>query len=221
MNKIWILAAYKKESIDEINRVAFDYTKAVEDAWGIPYIIPCNVKDISVYMDDMDGFILPGGGDIDSNLYGQSMNGAENPVKENDLFSLTFLREIIKKEKKVLGICRGMQLMNVEAGGSLIQHIPNSGLHNQYEKQYEYVDTIRIESGSFLDKAFGRIEIPVNSIHHQAIDNLGKWYRIVARSMSDNIIEAIEHEYLHLYGVQWHPESLIEQRGLFQWFMWL
>lgn len=219
MKRIWILAAYKKESIDEINRVAFDYTKAVEEAWGTPYIIPCNITDVSSYVEDVDGFILPGWGDIDPSLYGETANGAENPIKENDIFTLTFLREIIKKKKKVLGICRGMQLMNVEAGGNLVQHISNAEFHNQYEKQYEYIDSIRIEAGSFLEKAFGKLEIPVNSIHHQSINNLGGWYRIAARSMFDNTIEAIEHEILPLYGVQWHPESLMEQRSLFQWFI--
>jgi putative glutamine amidotransferase len=129
------------------------------------------------------------------------------------------LREIIKRKKRVLGICRGMQLMNIEFGWDLVQDIPNAKQHNQYEKQYEYVDTIEIDSESFLEEAFQRRELPINSIHHQAVNTLGRGFRIVARSKHDGTPEAIEHESLPLYGVQWHPESLLEQRDLFRWFI--
>lgn len=219
MQKIWIIAAYKKESIDEINRVAFDYIRAVVDVGWVPYIIPCNIENIDPYIQDMDGFILPGWGDIDPILYSEKMDGSEPFSLKNDLFSLKYISRLIEKRCKILGICRGMQLLNVYTWGTLIQHIQNSEKHNQYEKQYEYVDTITIHPWSFLHQVFGGATLSINSLHHQAVRTLGSWFSVVAESVSDGVIEAIEHESLPLYGVQWHPESLIEQRQLFQWFI--
>lgn len=217
---IWIIAAYKEESIDKINRVAFDYTRAIEESGGIPIIIPCNIKNIEPYLDLIDGVVLPGGWDIDPELYGEINTHSENPIRANDEFLMNALWECMKRGIKVLAICKGMQLLNVLQWWTLIQDIPNAQIHNQYEKQYSPVDSVKIIPGSFLHKSFWSEEsVPINSLHHQAVSNLWRDLRIVARSSLDGTIEAIEHIELPLYWVQWHPECLTENRKLFEWFI--
>ena len=112
-----------------------------------------------------------------------------------------------------------MQLMNVFFWGKLIQDIPNANFHFQYEKQYESIDTAVLTEDSFLQKIFQSKEITINSIHHQAVLNLGKDLKIWAKSKYDWIIEWIEHEKLPIYGVQWHPECLKKHQKLFDWFV--
>lgn len=219
IKRIGIIAAYKAESIDRINRVAFDYTCAVEKGGGTPYIIPCNVENTEPYIDEMDGFIFPGGTDIHPWLYGESITLSESPVRENDEFLRGFMVQIIERKKKILWICKGMQLMNIVFWWTLHQHIQNASIHNQYERQYEHVDTIAIESWSFLEEVFWENPLPINSLHHQAIDTLWEDLRVVARSSTDGTIEAIEHGALPLYWVQWHPECLLDHGKLFKWFI--
>ncbi len=219
MKTIWIIAAYKKESIDQINRVAFEYVEAVENSWGIPYIIPCNVINIESYIHSMDAFIIPGWIDIDPELYWEELNGSTEIVTKNDKFLLNFIQKIIESWKPLLGICKGMQLMNIYFWWKLTQHIQNADFHDQYKRQYESVDNVDIRENSFLHKIFLTTELPINSLHHQAVATLGKDLKIVATSKFDGIIEWIEHISLPLYGVQWHPECLKEQKKLFEWFV--
>jgi putative glutamine amidotransferase len=219
MKKVGIIASYKKEDIDIINRVAFEYVSAVESVWWIPYIIPCNVKNIESYIKDMDLFIFPGGADIDPFLYHEENTWSRSIVSSNDAFLLKFLWEIIKSNKKILWICKWMQLINVFFNWTLIQDIENAKQHDQYERQNETIDSVETITWSFLEKAFGKTEIPINSLHHQAVGNIGIWLQIVARSTFDNTIEAIEHTSLPIYWVQWHPECLADHRPLFHWFI--
>jgi putative glutamine amidotransferase len=193
---------------------------AVEESWAIPYIIPCNVKHIDHYIQAMDGFIFPGWADIDPSLYNADNNWSEDFTKKNDEFLLNFMRECLDKKKKILVICKWMQLLNVLQGWTLIQHLENAQQHNQYQNQYLTVDTVTPIYDSFLCKAFWKdISIPINSLHHQAVNSLWKDLMVVARSDFDNTIEAIEHIFLPAYWVQWHPESIIENRKLFEWFV--
>lgn len=217
--RIWIIAAYKKESIDQINRVAFEYVEAVEEALWTPYIIPCNVKNIDSYIENMNAFVFPGWIDIDPIFYWEEINGSTNIMTKNDEFLLNFMEKIIESWKPILGICKGMQLMNIYFWGKLIQHLPNADFHEQYERQYESVDTAIVTENSFLYGVFSTRELPINSLHHQAVSILGKDIKIVATSKYDGTIEAIEHTSLPIYGVQWHPECFKEQRKLFEWFV--
>lgn len=221
MKKIWIIAAYKKESIDQINRVAFEYVEAIEKAWATPYIIPCNVRNIESYISDMDAFIFPGWADVDPSLYGDELNESNNITKKNDEFLLSFMKGVIESWKPILGICKWMQLINVFFGGKLIQHLQNADYHDQYEQQYETVDTAIIMEDSFLQKIFEEKEVPINSLHHQAVSILGKDLKIIAKSKYDETVEWIEHTSLPIYGVQWHPECLKEHQEIFNWFVGL
>lgn len=129
------------------------------------------------------------------------------------------LTKIRSQNKKILGICKGLQLINVFCGGTLLQDLPQAEFHNQYTKQYEVVHGIHLHKDSFLEKAFGSDTIQVNSIHHQAVDTLGKGCAIAGYAENDKTIEAIENISYGRYGVQWHPESLAKHQKLFNWFV--
>ena len=174
-----------------------------------------------MYFDICDAYIFPGGPDIDPSLNSRETAGARGVVADYDRFLLSAMQQVFERRKPVLGICKGMQLMNIAHGGTLKQDIEEMTYHFQPERGYERVDTIEIVGeDSFLANLYGD-SLGVNSIHHQAIENLGDGLRTVARSSFDHEIEAIEHTSLPHYGVQWHPEYLGEHRELFRWFIGL
>lgn len=150
MLKVWIIAVYKQEAIDKINRVALDYISAVENT-GIAtaYIIPCNTRNINRYVDDLDIFIIPWGDDIDPSLYKQENKWSHDCIKENDQFLLKFIEEINKTDKLLLWICKGHQLINIFFWWTLQQDIPEKKLHYQYEKQEEAVHDAEIKKKQY------------------------------------------------------------------------
>ena len=121
----------------------------------------------------------------------------------------------------MLCICRGIQILNVACGGSLLQHIKN---HQQDEERYIATHEVEINTDTILNKIFGKEKIKTNTFHHQAIKQLGDDLKIAAKN-SDGIIEAVEHiSYPDLLGVQWHPESFSdiydnEHKKIFDWFI--
>lgn len=218
MKRIWLIAAYKKESIDHINRVAFEYIHALEKAGALVYILPCNTSNPQLYIKDIDAFIFPWGADIAPCFYWQNIDGSKNFNLDFDQNWLTYIDLIIKDKKNILWICRGMQLINIYFGGNLYQDIENKLLHDQYNRQYEQVHDISVSTESFLDKIFQEELLSVNSLHHQAINLLGDWLKISAKSQ-DWYIEAIEHKEKNIYWVQFHPECLQKFDPLFKWFV--
>ena len=157
---------------------------------------------------DFDGLLLCGGGDIEPMCYGQENNGSMNIVPERDVSELAFAKAFIAAGKPVLGICRGHQLINVLLGGTLYQHISTAEDHSA---PGDAVHTVTAVGESYLSECYGK-NFCVNSAHHQAIDVLGKGLRVTLISDSDNIVEAIEHETLPIFGVQWHPERIMLTR---------
>lgn len=153
---------------------------------------------------DYDGLLLCGGGDIDPLRYGQENCGSKNIVPQRDENEIDFAKAFVKARKPILGICRGMQLLNVVLGGSLYQHIPTADVHHA---PGDAVHTVTAVEKSYLSKAYGK-HFPVNSAHHQAIEKLGEGLKVTLRSDMDNTIEAVEHESLPVFGVQWHPERI-------------
>jgi putative glutamine amidotransferase len=121
-----------------------------------------------------DAFVFPGGRDIDPTLYGREKNGARGIRPEYDRYLLIAMRAIFETRKPILGICKGMQLLNVAHGGTMKQDVDEITHHFQPERGYEHIDTaLIVERDSFLTSLFASGKIRINSIHHQAIETLG------------------------------------------------
>ena len=194
---------------------AFAYTtyiEALRRAGAVPVIIPPQPENARDLIDDLDGVVLAGGDDFDPSVYGEEKHPTVEPMdprrQESDLALAKIARE---RGIPTLGICLGVQVMNVAAGGTLIQDI-NSHLQTEIEHVSEPEDRARhdvlIENGSRLASILGESEVNVNSSHHQAIREVGSGLDVTAHA-PDGIIEGLEDPRHPFYvGVQWHPEDM-------------
>ncbi|MCF6465967.1 gamma-glutamyl-gamma-aminobutyrate hydrolase family protein [Clostridium sp. Cult2] len=195
-----------------------DYSKAIEKAGGIPVALPVIDNDsyINQLVKKMDGFLFTGGSDIHPNNYHESVKkGLGLVVPERDAFELKLLKRILEKDKPILGICRGFQLINVYFGGKLYQDIKHNNStiieHHGYKlPKYCFIHNNILEEGSKIYEAFGKRDLNVNSLHHQIIEKLGEGLLQTVLS-EDGIIEGFEHKnYSYVVGMQWHPEMMFE-----------
>jgi putative glutamine amidotransferase len=160
------------------------------------------------------GMLLTGGGDVVPEYYGQDprpeLDGTD---RERDAFELGLLTMADAANIPTLAICRGMQLLNVHRGGTLVQHLPQSARHRSTDTpKPQPVHAVRVEAGSTLANILGAEQVQVNSRHHQAIDHLGTGLTVTARGADDGVIEAVEDPArCFLIGVQWHPEDQAPQ----------
>lgn len=147
-----------------------------------------------------DGLLLSGGGDLEASLFGQARHPrAGDPDLARDHAELALLEAFCTLEKPALGICRGVQVLNVFFGGDLIQHLDG---HDGAPHP------VRTAPGSRF-RALCGAEFSANSFHHQAVGRVGRRLHVAARA-ADGTIEALEHESLPVYGVQWHPERMVQ-----------
>lgn len=153
------------------------------------------------------GLILPGGGDIDPAFFGEKNRGSVHIDTELDILQFLALERFIRAGKPVLGICKGMQIINVFLGGSIVQDLETGDLH-RYQDGDQYHATV-IRPGSWLFRLYGG-EALVNSAHHQAVGRPGRGLRIVQHCAADGCPEALVHDTLPILGVQWHPERMDE-----------
>jgi putative glutamine amidotransferase len=188
-----------------------NYADAVSSVGATPLFLPCNLSSLQDYVDIIDGAIVSGGDfDIDPKLYGENIKS--NTVTTNEIrtdFEMALMKKMIELNKPMIGICGGMQLLNVIAGGTLVQDIKeeyNSQLHQQQLPKHIPSHSITIAPGSLLNKITNSDGYMVNSSHHQAVKKLGIDIKVSAIA-PDGIVEAIENtKQKFCIGVQWHPE---------------
>ncbi len=199
---------------DDKYSLSNDYIRLLEANNILPIVINnLNLINIEQYVSMCDIVILTGGGDSDPSLYNETINNNISldivPIKR-DIFEIKIIKEAIRQKKYILGICRGMQVINIALGGTLFQHIDN---------HFKVNHNIRIRDNSLLFNHFNKKQIHVNSIHHQAIKTLGKNLKATAVSKEDNYIEAIESFDKKILGLQWHIERIPNQFPLIQSFL--
>lgn len=182
-----------------------NYYAAVEACGGCT--IPLTVSGGSFDINSLDGLVIPGGEDINPALYHEENTASINIDEALDDFETNVLARAVKAKIPVLGICRGHQLINVFFGGNLIQHVKNLKKHVWVDKNTDSVHDTMATEESFMYEIYKSTVIPVNSAHHQAIDRLGNGLRTELVS-DDGIVEAIRHETLPIFGVQFHPERM-------------
>lgn len=204
---------------DNRTMVSLDYSNSVINSGGIPVILPItdNFEVIKEQVKYFDGLILSGGGDPDPNLYGEDcLQELGDITPERDTFELAILEEFLKTKKPILGICRGLQLMNVFYGGTLYQDIKYVDTNIQHRQKWLAdlpTHNINILENNILFEIFGK-KARTNSFHHQMIKDLGRELTSIATA-NDGVIEAIQNKnYPFFYGVQWHPEMMASRGNL-------
>ena len=222
--------SYSEITPVNIDKEEFDYfwllsvltekiVSCVRAAGGVPLLLTAtrDAQEIKAAASKLDGFVFAGGSDIAPAFYGEEDRGTISPDLDRDSFELALCREALEKNRPLLGLCRGCQLLNVALGGSLIQDLPDVkddwGLHRRPDIVRGYVHDVKITVPTLFPNNRGET-MKVNSMHHQAVGRLAKQAEAAART-EDGIIEAIwAPAYKYAVGVQWHPECLAEDDGV-------
>ena len=207
------------------------YADAVFDAGGLPVVLPITSDQslIESYLGLLEGLLVSGGAfDVPPELYGEKPSphlGETKPARTE--FELALLEDAMDRDLPVLGVCGGMQLMNVACGGTLIQdirhHLPSAGPHEMKGDRRLPAHEVSVTAGTLLAAATGPGSLMVNSTHHQAVKKVGRGL-VVSAVATDGIVEAIEMpDRRFAVGVQWHPELLMKSvpinRGLYRAFV--
>jgi putative glutamine amidotransferase len=201
------------------------YLNPLIAAGGVPIHLPPQpvvAGMIEQLVGRLDGLVVPGGWDVDPALYGQEAHPeTDQPRPARDAWEQALIREALRQDVPLLCICRGEQLLNVTLGGTLHQHLPDVIGNGQYQVGGFAFNRIPVEvrADSRLEQLIGATPQPVPVSHHQAVDKLGEG--LVATAWSeDQVVEAIEYPANSFtMGIQWHPEELPEEFGLFRGFV--
>jgi putative glutamine amidotransferase len=192
------------------------YVEAVQRAGGIAVLLPPDPRVVAHpdrLLELIDGLMLAGGADIDPASYEQEAHPETiDTVLERDVFEIALTRAAIERDIPVLGICRGMQLINVARGGTLLQHLPEHVGHEEHRRVLGSFDgadhDVLLAEGSLAALAAGESAHATKSHHHQGVDELGEGLIVSGHSTLDQLPEAIElRERRFVLGVQWHPEA--------------
>ena len=214
------------------NRRPADYEEAIRTAGGEPRILDWERTSAREAIETVDGLMLTGGGDVHPERYGRTMSPQIDLAEPGrDEFEIALSREALQRDLPILAICRGLQVLNVAAGGTLLQHVPDAvggGIaHSIDEPKNAIAHAINVKTGSTLARVLGprvtAVETcAVNSRHHQAVDALAPGFTVSATA-PDGVVEAIERgDRRFCVGVEWHPENFWatgEFAGLFEAFV--
>ena len=193
--------------------VAADYIRQVQRAGGIALVIPPDADNVDALLDLLDGLMLTGGNDLEASSYGADAHPeAEDADPARDRFEADLVRRAIERDIPFLGICRGIQVLNVAFGGTLTQHLPDvhgTDDHRRSIGTFEGNDhLVALTDGSQAARAAGETTHRVPSHHHQAVDRVGDGLMVTGRSVGDDVPEALEMPGRRFaLGVQWHPEA--------------
>ncbi|MBA3870229.1 MAG: gamma-glutamyl-gamma-aminobutyrate hydrolase family protein [Anaerolineae bacterium] len=208
-------SSYTTDSGWEYNRAYVAIIQAVEEAGGLPVLIPISIKDEALreIYERLDAILLPGGGDMRPDIYGADMNPLTDNIDDaRDHVEVELTRWAVSDDLPVFGICRGHQVVNVALGGTLIQDVPSeigTGIsHNVTVPRNSRPHDVEIDPGSRLASILGTTHIAVNSLHHQSVGLAAPDMCVTAYS-ADGVVEAIEMPHKKfVLSVQWHPEDL-------------
>jgi putative glutamine amidotransferase len=191
------------------------YLDAIARAGGTPLLVPFQAADLESIVESVDGLVLAGGDDVAPDTYGeQNVACGELLDSRRQAVDLALARLARERSIPILGICLGSQILNVAAGGTLVQDIPSQvpgALEHRGNTGNRKRHVVEVARGSRLAAILGETSVNVNSGHHQAVRDVGHGLSVVAKS-SDGIVEAIEDPLLPFHvGVQWHPEEMLEE----------
>jgi putative glutamine amidotransferase len=199
-----------------------DYVRAVERAGALPLVLaPGRLEDAPGLLERLDGLLLSGGGDVDPELFGEARHEkVASVVRERDEFEIALARTALERDVPLLAICRGQQVLNVAAGGTLVQDIPSqvSGAvnHDPDTERWQTTHDVEITPGTRLHAILGKQRVAVNSFHHQSVRDVGRGLVVSARSPEDAVVEGLEApDRRFAVAVQWHPEGFWNQRENF------
>ena len=215
------ITSWHRNDADRLERwvaIRDTYTGAVRAAGGLPIILPIGDDDpevIAEYLAAVDGLLFTGGEDIAPAYYGEARDErCQEPDPERDLFEIHLARAALAQQVPTLGICRGLQVINVAAGGTLYQDIAcRPGTRDYHSASLanrgQLIHRVRLVQESRLRAIMGVAESQVTSTHHQFVKDLAPGFRVSAESAEDGIVEGIERpDVPFLLAVQWHPERL-------------
>lgn len=193
-----------------------NYVDAVQRAGGLALLVapdPRLVEQPDELVAMLDGLLLAGGADIDPATYGQIPHAeTQETVPDRDASEIALTRCAIERDVPVLGICRGMQLINVALGGTLTQHLPEHLGHEEHRKAMGSFDgsdhDVDVLDGTLAMRVIGAARHGTKSHHHQGVDRIGEGLRVSATAAVDGLVEAVElPDRSFVLGVQWHPEA--------------
>ena len=206
-------------------KVSASYVEAVQAAGGLPVLVPFTGEKYVVrgLLTLCHGAILPGGDDVDPRFFGEEPHPLCGPMDTaRDAWELETLRYLWENKMPALGICRGCQIMNIFAGGTIYQDLSLAELpvilHRINQPLKQTVHAVTLASGSRLRTLLKSEKVYTNSSHHQAVNRLGRGFSATGYT-ADGVIEAIEHENGIWMGIQWHPEVLPEHAPIFRDFI--
>jgi putative glutamine amidotransferase len=196
---------------EDASVLSHTYMEAVQRAGGVALMLPPDPEaDADRLLDVVDGLILAGGRDIGPAAYGAEPHPAtDQPHALRDAFEIALARRAMERDVPLLGVCRGMQLMNVARGGTLVQDLPAHRGHRRTIGTFAGNDhPVRLEAGSLAARVVGEEHHRTLSHHHQGIERVGEGLRVTGWSADDDLPEALEDPQLRFaLGVQWHPEA--------------